>query len=444
LLFPSAPCQVKLASTWHIQNSTSFTIDGGARCGLPGNCTRFQWAGNPGGTMIDMEGVFGFEMKNVHIDGAGIAGTGVIVDQNPSANIATYDGIFEGMLFDASANHAAGPHDGWVGLSVSPVSRANVADIQVINSAFECVAAGQGNGTIGYGLGLATGSQNALLEVIRHNYFEHCAYGIYQKSGGAIIEENTFGGDAHTVDDIYVGGISGPHERIVANWSETQIGHSSQFLKLDFINITGPAIEFSANQIPVNAVCAADMGGNNIVSRAPNVWYVGFSGGGGPKICTTHNGYALTWRGPSGLSWPQDVNSGDASHVVFFPGSLDNGPSTGLLANSAEAIAQGVPVKWTGAVAVTGTTPTDTAPGIVVGVAANAPSAPNRPAYVMTSGYIVMTADGDCSVGQFAVVSKQNAFRIQCVQTFVPGTVIGVVLLAEHGGGPVNVQIGLR
>lgn len=441
---PGNPCLVKLESTWQIHNSTSFTIDGGARCGLPGNCTRFKWVGKPGGTVIEMEQVFGFEVKNVHIDGNGAAGTGVIVDQNVVGGIATYDGTFEGVLFNANASNASGPYDGWVGLSVSPMSRVNVADIRVIDSAFECVSTGKGSGTIGYGLGLANGSQNALLEVIRHNYFEHCGYGIYQKNGGAIIEENTFGGDANTIDDIYVEGIAGPHELIVANWSETQLGPSNQFLKLDFINTTGPGIEVSANQIPINAGCAADMGGNNIYSRAPNVWYVAASGGGGPKICATHNGYALTWRGPSGLSWPKDVSSGDASHAIFFPGSLDNGPSAGLLVNSAAAIAQGVPVKWMGVATVAGTTPRDAGAGVVVGVTANAPSTSGRSTYVMTSGYVIMTADGNCSAGQFVVVSKQSAFRVQCTGTYAAGTVIGIVLLAENGGGAVYVQVGLR
>src|ERR1039458_9152791 len=212
LVFPAAspgrPCLIKLGSTWRIYNTTSFTIDGGARCGLPGNCTTFQWAGKVGETVIDMEQVFGFEVKNVRIDGAGTAGTGVIVDQNVFGGIATYDGIFEGVLFNADASSSSGPYDGWIGLSVSPTSRINVADIRVLDSAFECVSTGKRNVTIGYALGLPNGSQNALLEVIRHNYFEHCGYGIYQKNGGAIIEENTFGGDASTIDDIYLTGTA--------------------------------------------------------------------------------------------------------------------------------------------------------------------------------------------------------------------------------------------
>ncbi len=139
---PGTPCLVKLATTWRIYNSTSFTIDGQARCGLPGNCTRFVWAGKTGGTMIDMEGVFGFEVDNISLNAAGTAGTGVIVDQNSASTIATYDGIFQGVLFNANASNSSGPFSGWVGLSVSPLSRANVADIRVIDSSFECMSSG--------------------------------------------------------------------------------------------------------------------------------------------------------------------------------------------------------------------------------------------------------------------------------------------------------------
>jgi len=445
LVFPAGnrggPCLIKMESTWHIYNSTSFTIDGGARCGLPGNCTHLKYTGPTGGAVVDMERVFGFEVKNVLIDGNGTAATGVIVDQNVPGGIATYDGIFEGMLFDANASNASGPGNGWVGLSVSPTSTVNVADIRVIDSAFECRL---GTGTIGYGLGLTNGSQNALLEVIRHNYFEHCGYGIYQKNGGAIIEENTFGGDALTIDDIYLTGTAS-HEGIVANWSETQVGPSNQFLKAAFQDVGGTGIEISGNQIPINGGCALDIGGNTITSREPNVWYNGAVGQGrySAKACATSGGFHFTWSGPSGLSWPEDVK-GTLTAGIFLPGSLQNGPSAGMIANSGAAIAQGVPVKWAGAATVVGTSGADTGAGVVVGVAANAPGTSGRPTYVMTSGYVVMTADGDCSAGQFVTVSHQNAGRVQCTSSFAAGTVIGVALLGEKGGGGVYVQVGLR
>ena len=441
---PESPCLVKLVSTWRIYNSTSFTVDGGARCGLPGNCTTFRWAGNAGGTVIDMEQVFGFEVKNVRIDGAGTAGIGVVVDQSVAGAIATYDGIFDGVVFNANAsNSSGGPHQGWVGLSVSPTSRSNVADIRVLNSAFECMSSGKGSGTIGYALGLLSGSQNAVLEVIRHNYFEHCAYGIYQRKGGAIIEENTFGGDASTIDDIYLGGTAS-HERIVANWSESQQGNSNQFLKAAFSDVTGPGIEISGNQIPINGVCALDIGGNRITSREPNVWYKGEAyGRSGTKACATTNGYSFTWEGPSGLAWPADVTA-TLLEGIFLPGSLNNGPSAGMIAISSQAIAQGMPVKWTGAATVVGTTPLDTSAGVVVGVVTNAPGTAARPTYVMTAGYIIMAADGDCSVGQFVVVSKRDAGHVECESIFAAGKQIGVVLLGEKGGGPVYVQVGLR
>jgi hypothetical protein len=448
LVFPASswhePCSVKLGSTWRIYNSTSFTIDGGARCGLPGNCTRFKYTGSPGGAVVDMERVFGFEVKNILVDGNGTAATGVIVDENVPGKIATYDGIFEGVLFNANASNSSGPHKSWVGLSVSPVSRANVADIRVIDSAFECGSTGRGSGTIGYGLGLTKGSQNALIEVIRHNYFEHCGYGIYQKNGGAIIEENTFGGDASTINDIYLTGTSS-HERIVANWSESQQGSSNQFFKAAFQDVTGPGIEISANQIPVNGGCALDIGGNTITSSEPNVWYNGMVGQGkfSAKACATSGGSNFTWSGPSGLSWPEDV-TGTLTAGIFLPGSLKNGPSAGMIANSGAAVAQGVPVKWTGAATVVGTRVGDTGPGIVVGVAANAPGTAGRPTYVMTSGYVIMMADGDCSVGQFVTVSHQNPGRVQCTSNYAAGTVIGVALLGEKSGGGVYVQVGLR
>lgn len=447
LVFPSGTrggsCLIKLGSTWKIYNSTSFTIDGGARCGLPGNCTHFKYTGSAGGTVVDMERVFGFEVKNILVDGNGTAATGVIVDQNLPGGIATYDGIFEGVLFNANASNRPGPAAGWVGLSVSPVSRANVADIRVIDSAFECVSTGAASGTIGYGLGLTNSSQNALMEVIRHNYFEHCGYGIYQRNGGAIIEENTFGGDASTIDDIFLTGTSS-HERIVANWSESQQGPSNQFFKAAFQDVTGADIEISGNQIPVNGGCALDIGGNTITSREPNVWYKGAAGQGrdSAKGCATSGGSNFTWSGPSGLSWPEDV-IGTLTAGVFLPGSLKNGPSAGMIANSAATIAQGVPVKWTGAGTVVGTTAADTGAGVIVGVAANAPGTSGRPTYVMTSGYIVMAADGGCSVGQFVIVSRQNAGRVQCTSTYVAGTVIGVALLRKKDDG-VYVQVGLR
>jgi hypothetical protein len=440
---PTVPCLVKLGTTWKIYNSTSFTIDGGARCGLPGNCTHFKWAGATGGTVIDMEGVFGFEVRNVLIDGSGTAATGLVVDQNQTSQVATYDGIFSGMLFNANSGSSSGPNDGWVGLSVSPTSTVNVADIRVIDSAFECVSTGKATGTIGYGLGLANGSQNALLEVIRHNYFEHCGYGIYQKNGVAIIEENTFGGDANTIDDIYVGGIAGAQERIVANWSETQLGPSNQFLKAAFTNVTGPGIEISGNQIPINNGCALDVGGNAITSREQNVWYHGQQYGNlGSKACATTNGSAFTWFGPSGLSWPQDV-TGTLVAGIFLAGSLQNGPSAGVTATSSGMIAQGVPVKLTNGTTVSGTTPQDTGAGIVIGVTANAPGTSARPTYVMTSGNTMMNADGECSPHQFVVVSSQTAGNIECQSAFAAGRVIGVAT-STNQGSTVEVQIGLR
>ena len=447
LVFPSGskggPCLITLGSTWKIYNATSFTIDGGARCGLPGNCTHFKYTGSPGGTVVDMEHVFGFEFKNVLIDGNGIAATGLIVDQKEPGGIATYDGIFEGVLFHANASNSSGPHDGWVGLSVSPTSKANVADIRVIDSAFECVRTGGGSGTIGYGLGLTNGSRNALLEVVRHNYFEHCGYGIYQKNGGAIIEENTFGGDASAIDDIYLTGTSS-HERVVGNWSESQLGLSNQFFKAAFQDVSGAGIEISGNQIPLNGGCALDIGGNSISSREPNVWYNGAEGQGkhSDKACATTNGFSFTWSGPSGLSWPEDV-TGTLTAGIFLPGSLKNGPSAGMIANSGAAIERGVPLKWVGAGTVVGTTARDAGAGIAIGVAANAPGTAGRPTYVMTSGYILMAADGDCSVGQFVVVSHQGAGRVQCSSSYAAGTVVGVVLLGKKDGS-VYVQVGLR
>jgi hypothetical protein len=447
LAFPAGskggPCVITLGSTWKIYNAISFTIDGGTRCGLPGNCTHFKYVGSSGGAVIDMEHVVGFEVKNVLIDGNGTAATGLIVDQDGPGGIATYDGIFEGVLFHANVSNSSGPHNDWVGLSVSPTSIANVADIRVIDSAFECVRTGGGRGTIGYGLGLINGSRNALLEVVRHNYFEHCGYGIYQKNGGAIIEENTFGGDASTIDDIYLTGTSS-HERVVGNWSESQLGLSNQFFKAAFQDVSGPGIEISGNQIPLNGGCALDIGGNSISSREPNVWYNGAAGQGrrSAKACATTSGFSFTWSGPSGLSWPEDV-TGTLTAGIFLPGSLKNGPSAGLIANSGAAIAQGVPLKWIGAATVVGTTASDTAPGIAVGVAANAPGASGRSTYLMTSGYILMATDGDCSVGQFVVVSHQNSGRVQCTSHYAAGTVIGVALLGKKNGS-VYVQVGLR
>ncbi len=437
------PCQVKLGSTWQIHNATSFIIAGESRCGLPGNCTHFKYTGSAAVPVVDMERVEGFEFENILIDGNGTATTGVVVDESVSGDIATYDGIFEGMLFDANANNQSGPNNEWVGLSVSPVSRINVADIRVIDSAFECVSTGNGNGTTGYGLGLTNGSRNALLEVVRHNYFEHCGYGIYQNHGGAIIEENTFGGDGSAIDDIYLTGTSA-HERVVANWSESQAGPSSQFFKAAFQDVNGPGIEISGNQIPVNGGCALDIGGNFITSSEPNVWYGGYQKGkGGSKSCATNNAYSFTWSGPSGLAWPEDI-TGSLTAGVFMPGSLKNGPSAGMIASAGGIIARGSPVKWasTGRVVETGVA--DIGAGLVVGVAANAPSAVNRRTYVMTSGFIAMTADGNCSVGQFVIVSAQNAGHVQCSSSYVAGTVIGVSLHEEQGGGGISVQIGLR
>ena len=447
LVFPSGfkggPCLITLGSTWKIYNATSFTIDGGARCGLPGNCTHFKYAGIPGGAVVDMQHVFGFEIKNVLIDGSGAAAVGIVVDQNEPGGIATYDGIFEGVLFHANASNSSGPHDGWIGLSVSPASTANVADIRVLDSAFECVRTGGGSGTIGYGLGLKNGSRNALLEVVRHSYFEHCGYGIYQKNGGAIIEENTFGGDASTIDDIYLTGTSS-HERIVGNWSESQFGLSNQFFKAAFQDVSGAGIEISGNQIPLNGGCALDIGGNSISSREPNVWYNGAVGQGkhSVKACATTNGFSFTWSGPSGLAWPEDV-TGTLTAGIFLPGSLKNGPSAGMIANSGGAIERGAPLKWIGAATVVRTTAGDTGPGVAIGVAANAPGAAGRPTYVMTSGYVLMAADGDCSVGQFVVVSRESAGRVQCSGTYKSGTVIGVALQGKKDGS-VYVQVGLR
>jgi hypothetical protein len=445
-------CVVALKSTWNIKNQQSFTIDGQARCGLPAACPRLKWLGPAGGTILNMENVQGVLVENLGFDGAGLAANGVIVDEISPVVVNTYDVIFQGDEFDGNYPGSGAPNQNWVGLSVSPVSRADVADIRVVDSSFACRGTGPGSGTIGYAQGLVKHSQNSLQNVIRHDNFTACGYGIYQNSGGAIIEENTFGGDANTIDDIFVSGSTAGQERIARNWSETQYGTNNQFLRID--TPPGASLEISANQIPVNLGCAVDIGGNAITSTQANQWYPGANCGGtwtgckGTKVCSTGNSSAgFTWSGPSGLAW-SGTTAGDLSgkgipNGIFLPGSIENGPSAGLRTISAGAIPTGAPVKWTGTSTASGTQSTDAGQNLVVGVAANSPGTSGRSVYVMTSGWIMMAADGNCAVGQSVQVSPRTNFHVVCTSAPHAGTIIGKVLRGETGDGSVYVQVNL-
>jgi len=445
-------CVAALKSTWNIRDQQSFTIDGQVRCGLPASCPHLKWLGPAFGTILNMENVQGVLVENLAFDGAGVAANGVIVDEAPPVLVNTYDVIFQGDEFDGNYPGSGAPNPNWVGLSVSPVSRGDVADIRVIDSSFACRGTGTGSGTIGYGQGLTNHSQNALQNVIRHDNFTACGYGIYQNSGAAIIEENSFGGDSKTIDDIFVGWSPAGQERIARNWSETQYGANNQFLKID--TPPGASIEISANQIPVNHGCAVDVGGNAITSTQPNQWYPGASCGstwtgcGGTKVCSTGNSWAgFTWSGPTGLAW-NGTATGDLSGTgvlngIFLPGSLENGPSAGLRTISAGAIPIGTPVKWTGTATTTGTITTDAGQNVVIGVVANQPGTSGRNAYVMTSGWIIMTADGNCTVGQPVQVSPRTDSHVVCTSAPRVGTIIGKVLRGETGGGSVYVQVNL-
>jgi hypothetical protein len=449
LLFPPG-CVAALKSTWVIKNQQSFTIDGQARCGLPGRCPRLKWIGPSGGTILAMENVQGALVQDLVFDGAGLAANGIVVDQTSSYSVATFDIILQGNDFDGNYPGSSPANPNWVGLSISPISTVNVADIRALDNAFACRGTGTGAGTIGVGIGLTNASENALQEVIRHNSFMGCGYGIRQKSGGAIIEENTFGGDSSSIDDIRIDGSPAGQERIAANWSESQTGANSHFLKID--TAPGASIEISANQIPVNAGCAVDIGGNQIVSRQPNQWYTGASGGGGSKACSTTNSADFTWTGPSGLSWPGDITGGATGILagVFYnagpsaAGGIGSWPKVEIFSADG-AIAFGSPVKWTGTATVIGTTTTDAGkPGIVVGVTANAPSARSRNAAVAKAGWVPMESPGPCSVGQFVVISSVADFQVDCTPKYTPGEVVGVALLGNSGSGTVYVDVGLR
>jgi hypothetical protein len=450
LLFPigaTQPCVVALASTWNISNQQSFTIDGQARCGLPASCPRFKWIGSAGGTILKMENVQGVLIQNLAFDGAGLAAKGVIIDETSNHKVATQDVIFQGDEFDGNYPGDGAPNANWVGLSISPTSTINVNDIRVIDSGFACRGTGSGAGTIGVGIGLTNSSQNALQEVIRHNSYTACGYGIWQKSGGAIIEENTFGGDSNAIDDIRIDGSPAGQERVARNWSESQYGANNQFLW--FNTAGGASIEISANQIPINGQCAVDVGGNYISSTQANQWYVGSSGGGGKKVCsTTNTWWGFLWSGPSGLAWngtsEEDLSGAGVLNGIFYPGSIDNGPSAGFQAISYNEVPMGSPVKWAVNATITGTQVTDAELNIVAGVAANQPATGGRRVYVMTSGYIIMQADGNCAVGQIVQVSPTNNNHVVCSSTPTKGTIIGEVLQSEMtGGGPVSVQLGL-
>ena len=452
LLFPPG-CVAALKSTWSIMNQQSFTIDGQVRCGLPGSCPRLKWIGPSGGTILALENVQGALVQDLVFDGAGSAANGVVIDQTSSYSVATFDVILQGNDFDGNYPGSYPANSNWVGLSISPNSKVNVADIRAVDNAFACRGTGSdrstGTGTIGVGIGLTNASQNALQEVIRHNTFLGCSYGIWQKSGAAIIEENTFGGNANAIDDIRIDGSPAGQERIAANWSESNTGENNQFLKID--TAPGATIEISANQIPVNGGCAVDIGGNHIFSSQPNRWYPG-AGGSGPKACSTTNSADFTWAGPSGLSWPRDITSsapGIQAGVFYnggpsLAGRNESWPKVEVF-SSAAAIVFGSPVKWTGTGMMIGTTTSDAGkPGIVVGVAANAPGAPNRNTAVAKAGWIPMRSPGACSVGQFAVVSSSSNSQVDCTSSYTAGEIVGVVLLGNSGSGTVYVDVGLR
>jgi hypothetical protein len=321
LMFPSG-CHVRLASTWTIKNQSAFRIGGLASAGNNGGfgakVPTLTWVGAPGGTMIDMEYVDGFNLQNMGVDGGGIAGIGINVDKTGGGGVVnTTDGIFDRLL--VHAGEQGGSNSTWVGMKFSAVSGSNVEDMRITNSTFYC-----GNlPTSGVAAIQIASSFNAKGYTIDHNFIHNCTNGVRQDQGHATIQFNEVGNNSV---DFAINYYTDP-ERVSYNLSESATA-GAQFLVLGVVN---HVVEVTGNNIPVNNSCAITFtNGGTISSPNGNSFYNGFGGGvGGAKFCNGASAVSI----PTVVGGLADFNVAPtdlASFLSFFSSHKPTFDSAGI------------------------------------------------------------------------------------------------------------------
>jgi hypothetical protein len=180
---------IKLASTWTIYNQAGFIISGMTRSGAASKGVHVTWSGAASGTMIDMEYVDGFQVEGLFVDGGSNATTGINVDKTGAGGIwNTTDGRFVNDTYNGS-------NANWVGLKWSAVSTQNVEDMRSEDSTFYCGAPAATTAGVGILIG---NSANAKNEIIKHNNFSLCLYGIWKKNGSMHVSDSEFSANGGT------------------------------------------------------------------------------------------------------------------------------------------------------------------------------------------------------------------------------------------------------
>jgi len=306
-------CHIKLGSSWIVKNLSGFTIRGISGAGNNGyygtNVPTITWVGAPGGTMIDMEYVDGFEVNNIAIDGGGLAAVGINVDKTGNGGIVnTTDGIFRRLY--VHGNMAGGASNaGWTGLQFSMISRDNVEDMRIVDSTFYC-GPSVTSGVAAIRMGPSFNDKGY---IIRHNFIHNCAIGVWEQGGAVIIDENEVG--SNHVDfqiDFWTDPI-----KISNNLSESAERGDSFLLMNGNVN---HSVEISANNIPVNDTCAISLFGGTFSVPSGNTFYSGFERGfGGHKICNRGNNPVRLLGANAGFDL-------DGSDLAIFINTPKEGP----------------------------------------------------------------------------------------------------------------------
>ena len=197
-MFP-APCHIKLANTWTIQNHSSFLFEGYSSPGSNGspniNTPTISYCGPAGGTVVNMQRANSTTIENLIIDGQGSgcangALAGLVYDITGPGTLNTTFGVIENIIVHAGQN---GPHNpNFTGINFSPISAVNVEDFLIDHSFFYCESPSPQSNTEST-TGILFNTVNTKNEQIQWTNVSGCTTGINTGPGGVRIIGGDFG-----------------------------------------------------------------------------------------------------------------------------------------------------------------------------------------------------------------------------------------------------------
>ena len=283
-----------------------------------------------------MEYVDGFVVENLAIDGNGIAAVGINVDKTGAGGtVNTTDGIFRRLFVHGNASGGAS-NANWEGIVFSNVSGQNVEDMRVFDSTMYC-GPSSSSGVAGIVIGASPNAKN--FQFI-HNEIHQCAIGVWQRGGAMDLEYSELGNNTL---DVRIDATSDPNEHISNNLSESQ-NSGEQFLRALSTGVN--PVDVSHNTIPVNDVCAVELG-SDAISLNGNYFYYSHAGTTpGTAVCNT-SGKIMHMTGDyngGALSIPSITSDGlhDAISIETGYGPVTTEFSSVLLSNGSRFIDKGI------------------------------------------------------------------------------------------------------